>query len=74
MCRFETKLIEIEIYCGNSCEIRERNNIFDQKMGSVNVFDGKEDVLGWLLKIKTKLISKGYKLVLTDANRPGVAG
>src|ERR1700722_19125320 len=42
-------------------------------MGSVNVFDGKEDVLGWLLKMKAKLISKGYKLVLIDANRPGVA-
>ena len=33
-------------------------------MGSVNVFDGKEDVLRWLLKIKAKLISKGYKSVL----------
>ena len=42
-------------------------------MGSVNVFDGKEDVLGWLLKMKAKLVSKGYKLVLIDANRPGVA-
>ena len=72
MCRFETKLLEIEIYCGNSCEIRGRNNIFDQKMGSVNVFDGKEDVLGWLLKMKAKLISKGYKSVLTDITRPGV--
>ena len=71
MCRFETKLLEIEIYCGNSCEIRGRNNIFDQKMGSVNVFDGKEDVLGWLLKMKAKLISKGYKSVLTNITRPG---
>ena len=42
-------------------------------MGSVNVFDGKEDVLGWLLKMKAKLISKGYKSVLTDVTRPGVA-
>jgi len=41
-------------------------------MGSVNVFDGKEDVLGWLLKIKAKLISKGYKSVLTDVTTPGV--
>ena len=41
-------------------------------MGSVNVFDGKEDVLGWLLKIKAKLISKGYKSVLTDITKSGV--
>ena len=41
-------------------------------MGSVNVFDRKEDVLGWLLKMKAKLISKGYKSVLTDVTRPGV--
>ena len=68
----ETKLLEIKIYCGNSCEIRGRNNIFDWKMGSVNVFDRKEDVLGWLLKIKAKLISKEYKSVLTDVIRPGV--
>ena len=66
------KRLEIKIYCGNSCKIRGRNNIFDQKMDSVNVFDRKEDVLGWLLKIKAKLISKGYKSVLTDVTRPGV--
>ena len=41
-------------------------------MGSVNVFDGKEDVLGWLFEMKAKLISKGYKSVLTDVTRPGV--
>ena len=41
-------------------------------MGFVNVFDKKEDVLGWLLKMKAKLISKGYKSVLTDVTRPGV--
>ena len=41
-------------------------------MGSVNVFDGKEDVLGWLLKMNTKLISKRYKSVLTDVSRPGI--
>ena len=58
-------LLEIEIYCRNSCEIRGKNNIFDQKMGFINVFDRK-DVLGWLLKMKAKLISKGYKSVLTD--------
>ena len=41
-------------------------------MGSVNVFDRKENVLGWLLKIKAKLISKEYKSILTDVIRPGV--
>ena len=41
-------------------------------MGSVNVFDKKENVLGWLLKIKAKLISKGYKSVLIDVTKPGV--
>ena len=41
-------------------------------MGSVSVFDRKEDILGWFLKIKAKLISKGYKSVLTDITRPGV--
>ena len=41
-------------------------------MGSVNVYDRKEDILGWLLKIKAKLISKGYKPVLIDITRPGV--
>ena len=41
-------------------------------MGFVNVFNGKEDVVGWLIKIKAKLISKGYKSVLTDITRPGV--
>ena len=41
-------------------------------MGSVNVFDRKEDVLGWFLKMNAKLISKGYKSVLTDVTRPGV--
>ena len=41
-------------------------------MGFVHVFDGKEEVLGWLLKLKAKLISKEYKSVLTDVTRPGV--
>ena len=41
-------------------------------MGSVNVCDGKEDVLGWLLKMKAKLINKENKSVLTDVTRPGV--
>ena len=72
VCWLKTKLLEIEIYCVNSCEIRGKNNIFDQKMGFVNVFDGKEDVLGWLLKMKAKLISKEYKSVLTDVSRPGI--
>ena len=39
-------------------------------MGSINVFNGKEDVLGWLIKMKAKLISKGYKAVLNDAIKP----
>ena len=72
VCWLETKLLEIEIYCGNSCEIKGRNNIFNYKMDSVNVFDRKEDVLGWLSKMKAKLISKGYKSVLTDVTRPGI--
>ena len=41
-------------------------------MGSVNVYDRKEDILGWLLKMKAKLISKGYKSVLIDVTRPRV--
>ena len=39
-------------------------------MSSINVFNGKEDVLGWLIKMKAKLISKGYKSVLNDAVKP----
>ena len=42
-------------------------------MTSVPIFNGNEDVLGWIIKIKAKLISKGYKSVLTDANRPQAA-
>ena len=41
-------------------------------MGFVNMFDRKEDVLGWFLKIKAKLISKGYKSLLTDVTRPEI--
>ena len=59
VCRLETKLLEIKIYCGNSCKIRGRNNIFDYKMGSVNVFDKKENVLGWpVYTFSYKLVKK----------------
>lgn len=42
-------------------------------MTSPSIFDGKSDVLEWLLKIKAKLISKGYKSQLLDINRPAQA-
>ena len=41
-------------------------------MGFVNVFDRKENILRWFLKIKAKLISKEYKSVLIDVTRLGV--
>jgi len=39
-------------------------------MGSIEVFNGSSDVMGWLSKVRAKLISKGYKQHLLDANRP----
>ena len=42
-------------------------------MTSVPIYNGSDDVLGWIIKIKAKLISKGYKSVLTDSTRPAAA-
>jgi len=42
-------------------------------MISVPIYNESDDVLGWIIKIKAKLISKGYKSVLTDSNRPMAA-
>ena len=42
-------------------------------MTSVLIYNGNDDVLGWIIKIKAKLISKGYKSVLTDSTRPVAA-
>ncbi len=39
-------------------------------MGSIEVFNGSTDVISWTAKVQAKLISKGYKLHLVDANRP----
>ena len=40
------------------------------KMSGLTTFDGKGDVHHWAINIKAKLISKGYKSQLLDANRP----
>ncbi len=43
-------------------------------MSGPGIFNWSEDVLGWIIKIKSKLTSKGYKSQLIDVNRPAVAG
>ena len=42
-------------------------------MTSVPIYNGSDDVLAWIIKMKAKLISKGYKSVLTDSTRPAAA-
>ena len=42
-------------------------------MISVLIYNENNDILGWIIKIKAKLISKGYKSVLTDSTRPAAA-
>ena len=42
-------------------------------MTSILIYNGSNDVLGWIIKIKAKLISKGYKSVLTDSIKPPAA-
>ncbi len=39
-------------------------------MSGLTSFDGKGDVHHWASNIKAKLISKGYKSQLLDANKP----
>ncbi len=39
-------------------------------MSSIEIFTSSTDVISWTAKVKTKLISKGYKQHLVDANRP----
>ena len=43
-------------------------------MGSMPIFDGSTDVNAWAYQMKAKLISKGYRSQLLDANLPGAAG
>jgi hypothetical protein len=42
-------------------------------MATITEFDGTGDVIAWALKIKAKLIAKGYKAYLEDKNKPAEA-
>ena len=39
-------------------------------MSDIPVFDGIGDVNSWTSKVKSQLISKGYKTQLQDVNSP----
>ncbi len=40
---------------------------------NIPIFDGSGDVVAWALRVRSKLIAKGYKSHLLDANRPAAA-
>ena len=42
-------------------------------MATITEFNGTGDVIAWALKIKAKLIAKGYKAYLEDKNKPAEA-
>jgi hypothetical protein len=42
-------------------------------MSTITEFDGTGDVIAWALKVKAKLLAKGYKAYLEDKNKPAEA-
>ena len=40
-------------------------------MSVPSIFTGVEDVVSWIVKVKAKLLSKGYKSQLLNTTRPG---
>ena len=39
-------------------------------MGSIKIFDGTGSISDWEYQVRTKLMAKGYRSQLTDANKP----